>query len=303
MVRSAAVAVLFSALFYQGGAALADQPLGPVSMVAEINAHAITSMLHQSKPGERPDLSGKFLVYLDLSELDFKGAILARSDFYGTDFTGANLSGADLSQTRLDRSVLIRANLSGANLTGATILRPTIYSDMSNQTSDAPRFSGANLTRIHVQAELSGSDFRGADLADADFYPLEGRPGQGTLVTLSRNVLKYCDFSGARLHNANMQRTVPWFAIFTGADLSGANFTDAPTCRGSILPPPIFQGLISRGPTSTAQTSSAQKGSQTSKVPGGQSRPGPALGRNRALCDDRKRHCGNVFLDDAQFRV
>jgi uncharacterized protein YjbI with pentapeptide repeats len=234
MVRSAAVAVFFAALVYEGGAALAEQPIGPVPMVAEINAHTITSMLHQSKPGERPDLSGKFLVYLDLSELDFKGAMLARSDFYGTDFTGANLSGADLSQTRLDRSVLIRANLSGANLTGATILRPTIYSDMSNQTSDAPRFSGANLTRIHVQAELSGSDFRGADLTDADFYPLEGRPGQGTLVTLSRNVLKYCDFSGARLHDANMERAVLWFAKFTGADLTGTRFVDADLSRADF---------------------------------------------------------------------
>jgi uncharacterized protein YjbI with pentapeptide repeats len=233
------MASLATALVLGAGGAFADQPLwpqpvGPVSMVAEINAHAITTLLHQSKPGKRPDLSGKFLTYLDLSELDFKGAILAHSDFYGTDFTGANLSGADLSHTRLDRSVLIRANLSGANLSGATILRPTIYSDMSNKTSDAPRFAGANLTNIHVQAELSGADFRGADLTDADFYPLEGRPGQGTLVTLSRNVLKYCDFSGARLHNANMQRAVIWFAKFTGADLTGVNFTDADLSRADF---------------------------------------------------------------------
>lgn len=231
MARSSAVALFVAALICEGAVALADQPLAPVPMVAEINARTITSMLHQSKPGERPDLSGKFLAYLDLSELDFKGAILARSDLYGTDFTGANLSGADLSHTRLDRSVLIRANLAGANLTGATILRPTIYSDMSNKTSDAPRFSGANLTRIHVQAELSGSDFRGADLTDADFYPLEGRPGQGTLMTLSKNVLKYCDFSGARLHNADMQRTVLWFSKFTGADLRGVKFMDADLSR------------------------------------------------------------------------
>jgi uncharacterized protein YjbI with pentapeptide repeats len=217
-----------------GGTALADQPIGPVPMVAEINARAITSLLHQSKAGERSDLSGKFLAYLDLSDLDFKGAILARSDFYGTDFTGANLSGADLSQTRLDRSVLIRANLSGANLAGATILRPTVYSDMTNRTSEAPRFSGANLRNVHVQAELSGSDFRGADLTDADFYPLEGRPGQGTITTLSRNTLKYCDFSGARLHKANMERAVLWFAKFTGADLTGTRFVEADLSRADF---------------------------------------------------------------------
>ncbi len=227
------------AAFLGPGAAFADplsgpQPIGPVSMIAEINARTITTMLHQSKPGERPDLSGKFLAYLDLSELDFKGAILARSDFYGTDFTGANLSGADLSHTRLDRSVLIRANLSGANLTGATILRPTIYSDLSTKTSDAPHFSGANMTSIHVQAELSGADFRGADLSDANFFPLEGRPGEGTLATPYRNILKYCDFSGARLRNADMQRAVMWFAKFTGADLRGTKFTDADLSRADF---------------------------------------------------------------------
>jgi len=179
MARGQALLTLTLSLAFGSATVRAEQPIGPVSMIAEINARTITSMLHQSKPGERPNLSGKFLAYLDLSELDFKGAIMARSDFYGTDFTGANLSGADLSATRLDRSVLIRANLSGANLTRATILRPTIYSDLSNNTLDAPRFSGANLTGVHLQAELSGSDFRGADLTDANFYPLEGRPGGG----------------------------------------------------------------------------------------------------------------------------
>jgi len=216
------------------GAASAEQPLAPVSMHAEINAHAITVLLHQAKVGQRPDLSDKFLVYLDLSELDFKGANLARSDFYGTDFTGANLSGVDLSGTRLDRSVLIHANLSGANLTGATIFRPTIYSDLSNKISDAPRFSGANLTDVHVQANLSGSDFRGADLSNANFSPLEARPGEGTMTTTYRNILKYCNFSGAKLHNANMQRAVLWFAKFTGADLTGANFTDADLSRADF---------------------------------------------------------------------
>jgi len=219
------VAALFG--LAASGAASAEQLTGPVPMRPEVNAHAITTLLHKAKPGERPDLSGKFLVYLDLAELDFKGANLAHSDFYGTDFTDANLSGVDLSGTRLDRSVLIRANLSGANLTGATILRPTIYSDLSNKTSDAPRFSGANLTRVRVQAELSGSDFRGADLTEANFVPLEQRSGEGTLATTYRNILKYCDFSGARLHGAHMQRAVMWFAKFTGADLTGADFTDA----------------------------------------------------------------------------
>jgi uncharacterized protein YjbI with pentapeptide repeats len=204
---------------------------GPVSPDSDFTAHHITNALYKAVPGERVNFSGRDLTYLDLSDLNFKGAILARSDFYGTDFTGANLSGADLSHTRLDRSVLIRADLSGANLTGATIYRPTIYSDMASLLSDAPRFSGANLTNVRVQAELSGADFRGANLTNANFSPLEERPGQGTLMTLSRNVLKSCDFSGARMHNANMTRAVLLFARFTGADLTGAKLAGADLSR------------------------------------------------------------------------
>jgi uncharacterized protein YjbI with pentapeptide repeats len=199
----------------------------PVSMVAEINAGEITRILHATAPGERPNFSGKFLAYLDLAELNFKGANLSRSDFYGTDFTAANLTGVDLSQTRLDRSVLIRADLSGANLTGSTIFRPTIYTNMEIALTDAPRFSGANMTGVRVQAELSGSSFRGANLERADFSPLEARSGEGTLSTLRRNVLKSCDFSGASLMDANMTHTLMWFARFTGANVKGAKFIGA----------------------------------------------------------------------------
>lgn len=233
MIRRLAGLVL-SILICSAGFAVADQPIGPVLKNAEMNARSITTALFQAKPGAKPDFSGKNLVYLDLSELNFKGANLANSDFYGTDFTGANLKGTDLSHTRLDRSVLMRADLSGANLTGATILRPTIYADLSNNTLDAPRFAGANLTEVHVQAELSGSDFRGADLSRANFFPLEGRPGEGTLATAYRNILKYCDFSGARLRDADMERAVLWFAKFTGADLKGVNFRDADLSRADF---------------------------------------------------------------------
>ncbi len=227
-------ALSFLIVAISADAALADQPLGPVPNNTDMSARAVTTLLFRAKPGQRPDLSGKLLVYLDLSELHFKGGNLAHSDFYGAEFTGASLKGADLSHTRLDRSVLMRADLSGANLTGATILRPTIYADLSTNTLDAPRFTGANLTEVHIQAELSGSDFRGANLTKANFYPLEGRPGEGTLATAYRNVLKYCDFSGARLFDADMERTVLWFAKFNGADLKGANFTDADLSRADF---------------------------------------------------------------------
>lgn len=198
-----------------------------VSPDADFTAREITRQLFQAKPGEPPDYAGRDLTYLDLSGLDFKQATLARTDLYGVDFTGSDLKGTDMSHARLDRAVLIRTDLSGANLQGATIFRPTVYADMQNNHADAPRFAGANLTGIRVQADLSGADFRGADLTRADFSPLEARPGQGTLVTLARNVLKSCNFSGATLRHADLTRSVLMFSSMVGADLTGAKLVEA----------------------------------------------------------------------------
>ena len=198
-----------------------------VSPDADFTVRQITQDLFKAKAGERLDYAGRDLTYLDLSGLDFKQASLARTDLYGVDFTGSNLKGADISHARLDRAVLIRADLSGANLSGASIYRPTVYSDMHNSYADAPRFAGSNLTGIRVQADLSGADFRGADLTAANFSPLEGRPGQGTLVTLARNVLKSCNFSGATLRRADLTRAVLMFSSLVGADLTDANLSEA----------------------------------------------------------------------------
>jgi uncharacterized protein YjbI with pentapeptide repeats len=232
LVKNVRRGLAISLVALTGAAAAMALPLqtgrdGPVSPKADFTAQQITSMLFKTRTGERPNLAGHNLTYLDLSDLDFKGAEMAESDLYGTDLTAANLSGADLRRTRLDRAVLIRANLSGANLADATILRPTIYSDDKTTLTDAPKFAGANLTRIHIQAELSGADFRGADLTSADFSPLEARPGQGTLTTQPSNILRSCDFSGARMQGANLTRAILTFSRFTGADLRGAKFTGA----------------------------------------------------------------------------
>lgn len=194
---------------------------------ADFTARQVTSILFKAKAGDRPDLSARDLTYLDLAGLDFKGARLDGSNLYGTDLTGATLKGVELSRARLDRAVLIRADLSGANLKDATILRPTVYADQHSNLADAPRFSGASMVRIRVQADLSGADFRGADLTDARFDPLEARPGSGTLVTAYKNILKSCDFSGARLARADFSQAILMFSRFTGADLTEARFVRA----------------------------------------------------------------------------
>lgn len=194
---------------------------------AQLTARQVTETLFKLPPGARADFSGKVLGYLDLSELDFKGALIRGADLYGTDFTSANLEGADLSRTRLDRTVIIRADFSGADLSGATLLRPTVHQTMAYDHRDAPSFAGAKLVGIRVQARLDGAGFRGADLTRADFSPLEQRPGQGTLVTLRANECRSCDFSGAKLVGANLSQAYLTFARFAGADLTDAILTGA----------------------------------------------------------------------------
>lgn len=206
----------------------------PVSPDADFTVRDITRHLYTLGPGERADFSGHDLTYLDLSGLDFKGARLAQSDLYGADFTGADLTKSDLSKTRLDRAVLIQADLRFADLSGATILRPTIYRDMTDNLSDTPDFSGATMIGTRIQAKLSGAKFRGANLTRADLSPLESRPGEGTLVTLAHNTFKSCDFSGAKLVDANLTAGIFTFAQFNGADLSGADATEAEFVKADL---------------------------------------------------------------------
>jgi uncharacterized protein YjbI with pentapeptide repeats len=222
-----ATALLVAALSFGPRTLAADELMAPVGPDADTTIRQITQALHKARPGERLDYSNHDLTYLDFSGIDFKAAILKNSDLYGADFTGANLKGSDLSGTRLDRAVLIKTDLSGADLTGATILRPTVFTDLSNNATESPKFSGANLRRIRVSIYFSGTDFRGADLTEANFSPLEFKPGQGTMVTPMNNFCRSCDFSGATLKSANFFRLDMMFSQLTGADLTGANLSEA----------------------------------------------------------------------------
>lgn len=224
--------ILAAALSF-GAGALAEET-EPVSPGADITVREITTSLFKAKPGETLDYSNHDLTYLDLSGLNFKGAKLAKSNLYGVDFTGANLRGTDMTGTRLDRATLIRADFSGANLSGASILRPTIYTDLRENVADAPRFAGANLTGIRVMANMSGADFHGADLTDANFTPREVRAGQGTLSTLAKNLLKSCDFTKAIMRGADFEHAVMTFSRFAGADLRGANLGDTDLSRADF---------------------------------------------------------------------
>jgi len=151
--RAAIISLVVSSAFY-ACVARADPIDLPWDGKADFTARQVSALLFKAKAGDRPDLSARDLTYLDLAGLDFKGAILNGANLYGTDLTGSILKGADLARARLDRAVLIKADLSGANLVGATILRPTVYADQHSTLTDAPRFAGANMSGIRVQADM-----------------------------------------------------------------------------------------------------------------------------------------------------
>lgn len=244
---------------------------GPVAHAADLSAREVAQKLFKAGVGERVDFSDRNLSLTDLSHLDFKAALLTGADLYGTDLTDAKLVGADLSETRLDRATIIRTDFSKANLTDATLLRPTTFTNDAFDTNDAARFSGARLVRLRVHARLDGANFRGADLTEADFSPLDLR--SGTISTKSSSQLPGADFSDAVLRGVNLSGTNLVFAKFRnvdaagadfhGADLTGADFTGADISgvdfTGANLTEANFEGV--RG----LQSARGVKGAQSVK--------------------------------------
>lgn len=126
----------------------------------DMDARQVTQLLFQADPALPPDLSGLNLQNLDLAALDFKRAKLAKADLFGSDLTGANLSGVDLSAARLDRVTLIKSNFDGAVLTGATLLRPTSFSSLSEQLSEASSFVGVQMRDAKAFGQFNGFNFK-----------------------------------------------------------------------------------------------------------------------------------------------
>jgi len=201
---------------------------------ADVSARDLTSALYKATASQPVDYSNKDLSYLDLSGIDFKSARLTHANLFGTDMTGSNLKGVDLVGARLDRTTIIRADFSGANLTGATMLVPAAFLTLGNAISEAPRFTGANLTRFRVNGEYWRVDFRGADLTDADFSPHSKRFGDTTISVSRRTAFRSCDFSGAKMIRANLSRILAHFSILAGADLREADLSDADFSKADL---------------------------------------------------------------------
>ena len=111
------------------------------------------------------------LPWVDLSEVNLRGANLQgahlfRANLSGADLSGANfrrasLSGANLSRARLSGSDLWAADLSGAELSDAKLTGVVL---------DWANLSAANLSRANLcQTDIGGANFNSANLWEADF--------------------------------------------------------------------------------------------------------------------------------------
>ena len=126
-----------------------------------------------------PDLSGIYLEFANLGEINLHGA-----DLRGAHLKNANLINADLSAANLVNAKLSHSNLSSAYL---------VFADLSQAYLVNSLLSSATLTRANltsaslVNANLSGAICSSADLSSAD---LSGANLRG--ATLSA-----CNFTGA----------------------------------------------------------------------------------------------------------
>ncbi|MDX2258197.1 MAG: pentapeptide repeat-containing protein [Hyphomicrobiaceae bacterium] len=243
---------------------------------ADHSARDVTKRLFEATREQPADYADANLSMLDLSRIDFKASRFTGADFYGTDLTGSSLVGTELADTRLDRAVIIGANFSEANLEGASLLRPTTHSNDLADPSETARFANAKMAGIRIIARLPGADFRGADLTDADFSPLQTR--RDTIATIPHCELAGADFAAAKLRQAKLFRAELRFASFRQADLSGADLREADLTRadftGAILTGADLTGAIIEGADFTGAIGlSEAKGVEIAA--GRSERPGP----------------------------
>ncbi len=194
-----------------------------VGCAADVTAYDVTSKLFKAKPGLVVDLSNSDLSSLDLAGLDFKAASLAKSNLYGVDLSSANLQGSNLAGAKLDRAILVRTIFSNANLDRASILAPSVFSNVTFDHAEAPKFDGATLRGTRIAARMDGAVFRNADLSGARIGPNE-RSAEAGMAPATR--MMGSDFSGAKMVDIHIQDVDFTFARFVGADLRGAKLID-----------------------------------------------------------------------------
>lgn len=99
-------------------------------------------------------------------------------------------------------------------------------------------FSELDLRGLFLaQADLSGSDFRGANLEDLVFWKTNLRNSNFSGADMVGVFLTGADLSGADLRGADLRQAFIFRAKIDGADFSGANLEGARWVTGAICGP------------------------------------------------------------------
>ncbi len=207
---------------------------------AHFDATTATGLAFPSAGGKRTMLDHATFAGADWSGCDLTGASLKYATLTGTNFSGATLANATLFGLQGGRSndgtvpgvdlsyaYLPDANLQSANLVGATLARAQMYvisTGVSLLQADLTEtdFSGADLTGAQFGgrgAAIAGTRFDGAILFQATFT--------GTALKASTGGLPV-SMVGARLESATFSQVT-----FTGVQLSGAHVAVAIPVAGS----------------------------------------------------------------------
>jgi uncharacterized protein YjbI with pentapeptide repeats len=209
-----------------------------------MDAANLRSTLARGTEDRPPDLTRADLSGLDLSGVDFKRANLTGARLAGTKLIGANLftcdltdavlADADLSKANLDGSVLRRADFQRANLEGASLFATII---------EAADLRNANLAGTRIIGYLRAAKLNGASLRHANAGADPGNQSMGVM----RATFVGADLSGADLSDANLFK----------ADLSHANLTNAKLVRTNLMNADLIQTDLTRADVTEARLARA----------------------------------------------
>ena len=211
---------------------------------------------------------------IDLSGINFRGAILNNASFQSSRFWGAgkdgflgtfddwiaDFSGAELKQANFSGAIISHVSMVNTSLSNANFSQANLFqADLTNSNLSSAKLIGTNLHQtILKNANLAGADLTeanlsGANLQAASLSRVNAVGTQFKFADLDRSDwrkadLSGADFSGAKLPDANFSETKLVGTNFRGANLQNVNFRNADLkladFRGADLQGADFQGAI-----------------------------------------------------------
>ncbi|MET0616275.1 MAG: DUF2169 domain-containing protein [Luteibacter sp.] len=165
------------------------------------------------------DWSGADLSDARLEEWIAPNIVLTGARLEGSSLTGCVLLHAKAADTRWARTSWLRTVALGADLTGSdwTEARLTRSVLMACRLIDS-RWTSAGLRRVQAGG---GADWSRADLGKVSADHSSWRDADLRLADLADGAFRECDFSGARLDDASLERGLFYRSLFMGSVLHG----------------------------------------------------------------------------------